>query len=59
MSDQVVERDAVARPAARKSARSGKRLALPGIALAIGLGVAWYGYDWWTAGRFIETTDDA
>ncbi|MDR3528995.1 MAG: HlyD family secretion protein [Rhodopila sp.] len=30
-----------------------------GAALLIGAGVAWYGYDWWTVGRFIESTDDA
>ena len=22
-------------------------------------GASWYGYDWWTTGRFIQTTDDA
>ena len=21
--------------------------------------IAWYGWDWWRVGRFIETTDDA
>jgi len=26
---------------------------------AIALGAVWYGYDWWTVGRFIESTDDA
>ena len=25
----------------------------------IALGAARYGYDWWTVGRFIESTDDA
>jgi membrane fusion protein, multidrug efflux system len=36
-----------------------KRLALSGLVLAIGLGSAWYGHDWWTVRRFIESTDDA
>jgi membrane fusion protein (multidrug efflux system) len=36
-----------------------RRLALAGLALAIGIGAGWYGYQWWTVGRFIESTDDA
>ncbi len=36
-----------------------RRLLLSGLLLAIGLGAAWYGYRWWTVGRFIESTDDA
>jgi membrane fusion protein (multidrug efflux system) len=36
-----------------------KRLAFAGLTLLIGLGAAWYGYDWWTVGRFFESTDDA
>jgi membrane fusion protein (multidrug efflux system) len=38
---------------------SPKRLALVGAALAILAGAGWYGHDWWTIGRFIESTDDA
>jgi membrane fusion protein, multidrug efflux system len=38
---------------------SPKRLALAGAALAILVGAGWYGDDWWTTGRFIESTDDA
>jgi len=26
---------------------------------AAAAGASWYGYDWWTNGRFIQTTDDA
>ncbi|MDA8252129.1 MAG: HlyD family secretion protein [Rhodospirillales bacterium] len=33
--------------------------ALASAALLLGLGAARYGYDWWTEGRFIESTDDA
>ena len=36
-----------------------KRAAMAGAALLIGAGVAAYGYNYWTVGRFIETTDDA
>jgi membrane fusion protein, multidrug efflux system len=36
-----------------------KRLALSAVALLVGLAAAWYGHDWWTIGRFIESTDDA
>jgi len=36
-----------------------KRLALAGVTLAVLAGGGWYGRDWWTTGRFIESTDDA
>jgi membrane fusion protein, multidrug efflux system len=37
-----------------------RRTVVAGAALAIaGAVAAWYGYDWWTQGRFIQTTDDA
>ena len=37
-----------------------RRAAVAGVALAVAaIGASWYGYDWWTQGRFIETTDDA
>jgi membrane fusion protein (multidrug efflux system) len=36
-----------------------RRFALFGLAFLIGLGVVWYGHQWWTVGRFIESTDDA
>src|SRR5260370_16111051 len=36
-----------------------KRLALGGLALLIAVTAAWYGHQWWTVGRFIESTDDA
>ena len=29
------------------------------LAVAVTGGGSWYSYDWWTRGRFIETTDDA
>ena len=36
-----------------------KWLLYVGLAGFLALGAARYGYDWWTDGRFIETTDDA
>ena len=53
----LVERAPVA-VAARPRLRL-RTAALAGAALLISLGAARYGYDWWTEGRFIESTDDA
>lgn len=36
-----------------------KRTALAALTIAAGLGVAKFGHDWWTVGRFTESTDDA
>lgn len=36
-----------------------RQVALTGAALALLGGAGWYGYDWWTTGRFLESTDDA
>ncbi|APO76351.1 EmrA family multidrug resistance transporter protein [Rhizobium etli 8C-3] len=43
-------------PAEKKKRRS---LVLPVVALAILAGGASYGYEWWTNGRFMVSTDDA
>ncbi|MNI07481.1 Multidrug export protein EmrA [compost metagenome] len=32
---------------------------LPVVVLALLAGGAWYGYEWWTSGRFMVSTDDA
>lgn len=47
---------AVAPNPPKKSRRSP---VLPVIALALLGGAAWYGYGWWTHGRFMVSTDDA
>ena len=40
--------------------RRRRRLALAGLALAIAAGAGgWFGYHWWTVGRFMVSTDDA
>ncbi|MEJ8309891.1 HlyD family secretion protein [Agrobacterium larrymoorei] len=36
-----------------------KSVLLPIIGLALLAGAAWYGYDYWTTGRFMVSTDDA
>jgi len=60
MSDTLAIADAV--PAVRRDmVRLRLRRAVVGAAAlaAVAAGAAWYGYDWWTSGRFIQTTDDA
>ncbi len=39
--------------------KKGKSFLLPIIGLALLAGAAWYGYDYWTTGRFMVSTDDA
>ena len=46
----------VTAPAAPKKRRSP---VLPIIGLLVIAGAAWYGYDYWTTGRFLVSTDDA
>jgi len=41
----------------RRGARKRRAFAL--IGLIVGAALAWYGYDWWSVGRFVESTDDA
>src|SRR6201999_4340402 len=46
---------------AAKPAKNGafRRLLLAGAAVAVLAGAAWYGWDYWTVGRFRVSTDDA
>jgi membrane fusion protein (multidrug efflux system) len=46
---------------ATKSAKTGgfRRLLLAGTAVAVLAGASWYGWDYWTVGRFLVSTDDA
>ncbi len=47
-------------PAAKAASRTGlRRLLMAGAALAALAGASWYGYDYWTVGRFEVSTDDA
>jgi membrane fusion protein (multidrug efflux system) len=36
-----------------------KRILMAGTAVALLAGVAWYGWDYWTVGRYLISTDDA
>jgi membrane fusion protein (multidrug efflux system) len=43
----------------RQLPRAGKRTVLMAGAVLIGAVAAWYGWSWWTVGRFVQSTDDA
>ena len=45
-------------PAAKSPGRL-RRLLLAGAAVAALAGASWYGFDYWTVGRFLVSTDDA
>ena len=46
-------------PITRRRFRLDRRLGLAALGLLAAVGIAWYGWNWWEVGRFIETTDDA
>jgi membrane fusion protein (multidrug efflux system) len=46
-------------PPARRQKLSLRKLLLVGVAAAALAGAGWYGYDYWTVGRFLVSTDDA
>jgi membrane fusion protein, multidrug efflux system len=49
-----------AQPAAKAAKNGGfRRLLLAGAAVALLAGATWYGWDYWTVGRFLVSTDDA
>ncbi len=39
--------------------KGGRRMALPVLGLVLLAAAGWYGYQWWTHGRFMISTDDA
>ena len=59
MDSILLERQTTQTPVRRDLRQLARRLALVISVLALAGGGAWYGQDWWTAGRFIESTDDA
>jgi membrane fusion protein (multidrug efflux system) len=59
MSSLVLERVATADAVKTRSRLSRKTLLISALVLLTALGALWYGYDWWTVGRFVESTDDA
>src|SRR5215472_16365327 len=50
---------AIAAPKARNIKGQLRRLLLAGAAVAVLSGAVWYGWDYWTVGRFLVSTDDA
>jgi membrane fusion protein (multidrug efflux system) len=45
---------------AKPPARAGmRRIILPILLIAVLAGGGWYGWNWWSVGRFLEETDDA
>jgi membrane fusion protein (multidrug efflux system) len=59
MGRDVPEAGSVDAPARGRVAVSAKRLGVAALVAVLCAGTGWYGYGWWTVGRFIETTDDA
>ena len=59
MSTTAIERAAEILPARTQSKPSLRRVMYIGLAVLAALGGVYYGHDWWTVGRFIESTDDA
>jgi membrane fusion protein (multidrug efflux system) len=63
MSTIALDRDTLTEPGASSGRTafqlSRKWLLLGGLTALFALGGAYYGYDWWRVGRFVETTDDA
>src|SRR5215831_1067040 len=50
---------AIAAPKARNIRGQLRRLLMAGAAVAVLSGAVWYGWDYWTVGRFQVSTDDA
>jgi membrane fusion protein (multidrug efflux system) len=59
MDTIVIDRTLTSGPVKSRLQLGRKHLALGCLALAVTLGGIEYGRYWWTAGRFIESTDDA
>jgi len=59
MTSVTLERNTAALPVGHRSRLSLKSVGIVAALLAGGAAGAWYGHNWWTTGRFIETTDDA
>src|ERR1700760_2653055 len=50
----------IAQPAPKAAKTGGfRKLLLAGAAVAALAGASWYGFDYWTVGRFLVSTDDA
>jgi membrane fusion protein (multidrug efflux system) len=58
MSATILRRDKAAAPVRSRTINVKKLAAFAALA-ALAVGGAWYGYGWWTNGRFLQSTDDA
>ncbi|WGR92733.1 HlyD family secretion protein [Bradyrhizobium sp. ISRA443] len=54
---QLIANPEAAKPPAQKGKL--RRLLLAGVAATVLAGAAWYGWNYWTVGRFLVSTDDA
>jgi membrane fusion protein, multidrug efflux system len=60
-AQELVPSSSPAPGTAQPTARNGgfRRLLMAGAAVAVLAGASWYGFDYWTVGRFLVSTDDA
>jgi len=58
-ADALTDLPAVARARAAVKKFNFRKLLLAGGAVAVLAGAAWYGFDYWTVGRYLVSTDDA
>lgn len=58
-SDTMTERASADPVPASKTRPGARRLIATGALVVAGLAAVGYGYHWWTAGRYIQSTDDA
>ncbi len=59
MTETTLARNPAASAARPATRRHLKRLGLAAIGLLVAVGASWYGHEWWTVGRYQESTDDA
>jgi len=59
MTDVAFESNVSVLPVTTKRNLRPRHLAIASAGLLMALAATWYGHQWWTVGRFIESTDDA
>jgi membrane fusion protein (multidrug efflux system) len=59
MLDATRSIDLIGKTGPSSHRRAGKQLLSIAAGMLLAGGIAWYGWSWWTVGRFIESTDDA
>ena len=59
MSNDHEDSHAAAEQAPAKKSGGARRIIFAVIGVAVIAGAGWFGYQWWTEGRFIVSTDDA